>query len=70
MIRCGSIARKATLAIVEAGNLRLVAVMSHSIDKARSLAENYGASRYYNDRNLIPQEKDVNAVFIDGSEVK
>ena len=70
MIGCGLIAMKATLALVEAGNSRLVAVMSHSIEKARNLAEKYGASRYYNDRNLILQEKDVDAVFIDGSEVK
>jgi len=70
MIGRGSIAMKATLAVVEAGNSRLVAVMSHSIDKARSLAEKYGASRYYDDRDLIFRNKDVDAVFIDGREVK
>ncbi|RLG95981.1 hypothetical protein DRO37_00755 [Candidatus Bathyarchaeota archaeon] len=70
MIGCGSIVSKKTLAIVEAGNSRLVAVMSHSIDKDRSLAEKYGAPRYYYDRDLLLRNEDVDVVFIDGREVK
>jgi len=42
MIEFGSIARKATLTIVEADNMRLTAVMSRSIDEARSPAEKRG----------------------------
>jgi len=70
MIGCGSIARKATLAIVEAGNSRLVAVMGHSTNKARSLTGKFGAPRHYNNRDLLLRNEDVDVVFIDGREVK
>ena len=69
MIGCGSIARKVTLTIVEAGNMRLAAVISRSIDEARSPTEKYCAPRHY-DRDIILRNEDVDAVFIDGREVK
>jgi len=69
MIECGSIARKVTLTIVEAGNMRLAAVISRNIYEARSPTEKYGAPRHY-DRDILLRNEDVDAVFIDGREVK
>jgi len=69
MIECGSIARKVTLTIVEAGNMRLAAVISRSTYEARSPTKKYGAPRHY-DRDILLRNEDVDAVFIDGREVK
>ena len=65
LIGCGSIARRRILpAIREAGNSRLIAVMSRSIEKARRLASEYGAERYYDKVDDLLGDDEIDAIYI------
>lgn len=64
-IGCGEVTeKKSGPAFNEIEDSRVVAVMSRSLDKARSYAERHGIPRYYDDVQSLIYDSEVEAVYI------
>ena len=64
-IGCGQVTeQKSGPAFAKVANSRIEAVMSRSIDKAKSYAERHGISKYYADAQELIDDPEVNAVYI------
>ncbi|MBQ0163976.1 MAG: Gfo/Idh/MocA family oxidoreductase [Bacteroidales bacterium] len=62
---CGEVTeKKSGPAFNEVEHSRVVAVMSRSLDKARSYAERHGIPRYYDDVQALIYDREVEAVYI------